>query len=59
MRAMVSPGPMDDGGGCNFRSFGDSTKFEDEEDRQAAMADYEFDRPAGHGPRDAAVVLGW
>ena len=56
---MASLGPMDDGGDANLRSFGESTKFEDEEDRQAAMADYEFDRPAGHGPRDAAVVLGW
>ena len=33
MRTRASPGPMDDGGDSNPRSFGDSTDFEDEEDR--------------------------
>ena len=47
MCAMASPGPMDDGGDSNPRSFGDSTEFEDEEDRQAAMADYELDNTQG------------
>ena len=34
-------------GDSNPRSFGDSTEFEDEEDRQAAMADYELDNTQG------------
>ena len=47
MCARVSPGPMDNGGDSNFRSCGDGTEFDDEEDRQAAMADYEFDNTKG------------
>ena len=47
MRARASPGPMDDGGDNSPRSFGNSTNFEDEEDRQAAMADYEIDNTQG------------
>ena len=47
MRARVSPGPMDDGGDSNFRSFGNSAKFDDVEDCQAAMADYKFNNNQG------------
>ena len=35
------------GGDSNFRSFGNSADFDDKEDRQAAMADYEFNNSQG------------
>ena len=48
MHARVSPGPMDNGGDNNFPSFCNSAKFDDKEDRQAVMADYEFNNSQGN-----------
>ena len=47
MRAWASPGPMGKGRAAFFLSFGNSAEFDDEEDRQAAMTEYEFDNTQG------------